>query len=313
MAFDPGTKLKSASGAEIEVIRLIGEGGLGAVYSVFHNHTLRAMKLYKPAALKNPGELCRSLISAVESGSPSPGFIWPLDIVELENHSFGYVLDLRPKGYEEMTSYLTTRVRFASRRAMVQAALEITDLFRNLHNRGYCFHSVSDSNFFIHPQTGKVLAGDVDEIAPEGIRTGICARPRYMAPEIARGESLPGRLTDLHSLAVLLFLLMTNTHPLEGRRFLKNPMAVSEERMLYGSDPVFLLDPENDSNRPVKGIHRNIGTAWPALPDSVQELFRKAFSREALMNPAGRVREGDWKRVLTCWARELEEEEKQNS
>ena len=47
---------------------------------------------------------------------------------------------------------------------------------------------------------------------------GIGGTARFMAPEIVRGEAVPSSQTDLFSLAVLLFYMLVNHHPLEGAR-----------------------------------------------------------------------------------------------
>lgn len=298
MAINPGSKYKSVFGAEIEIVRLLGEGGQGYVYEIKYNGEPKALKLYKPQALKDPKAFYKNVKFNIEKGSPSDAFLWPHDLLPPDGKTFGYVMDLRPRGYEELTCFLTARVRFDSYKVLIKAALEIIANFRILHNRGYSYQDLNDGNFFINPKTGQVLICDNDNVAPNGVHTGILGKPRYMAPEIVCGRNMPNTASDRFSLAVILFLMMTNTHPLEGRRYLKNPLTPQDEAVLYGTEPIFILDPADDRNRPVAEHHKNIGMIWPQFPQYMKDMFLRAFSKEVMTNPGTRVSEAEWQKVL---------------
>ena len=298
MAINPGTHFKSAFGADIEIVRLLGEGGQGFVYEIKYNGAPKALKLYKPVALKDPQAFYKNLKANIEKGSPSEAFLWPQDVLPANGNSFGYVMDLRPKGYEELSLFLAARVRFDSYKILLKAALEIVDAFRILHNKGYSYQDLNDGNFFINPHTGEVLICDNDNVAPNGVPTGILGKPRYMAPEVVLNKNMPNTASDRFSLSVILFLMMTNTHPLEGSRFLVDPLTPELEARLYGSEPIFILDPNDTRNRPVKGIHENIGMIWPEFPQYMKDMFLKAFSNKVMTTPGARIPEKDWQKIL---------------
>lgn len=73
------------------------------------------------------------------------------------------------------------------------------------------------------------------------------------------------------------------------------------ERKFYGSDPVFVWDPANDANRPVRGVHTNEIKLWPLYPAFVRKTFEKAFSHEVMVgnDTTHRVIEKEWQEVFT--------------
>lgn len=298
MAIQPGTHFTSLFNADIEIVDLIGSGGQGYVYKILYNGQPKALKIYKPAALKDPKAFYSNVKNNIHKGSPSGAFLWPIDLLKWNGKTFGYVMDLREPGYEELSAYMAGCVQFASFRAATTAALQIIAAFRILHNEGYSYQDLNDGNFFINPKTGNVLICDNDNVAPNGVSTGILGKPRYMAPEIVRGETMPNTQTDRFSLSVIIFIMLTMTHPLEGKRYLVDCLTPKVEELIYGTEPIFLLDPDDRRNAPVAGIHKCIGIIWPELPGYMREAFLKEFSHDVLMQPGRRSTEAQWQKLL---------------
>ena len=100
-----------------------------------------------------------------------------------------------------------------------------------------------------------------------------------MAPEVVRGDDLPSTQTDLFSLAVLLFLILMNHHPLDGRKETEiHCFDLQAMTRLYGCEPVFIFDPADESNRPLPGYHDNALAYWPIYPRFLQEKFIQSFT-----------------------------------
>ena len=59
-------------------------------------------------------------------------------------------------------------------------------------------------------------------------------------------------------------------------------MTEQRQKRYYGESPVFIADPKNASNRPVKGVHNNFLMRWPQMPVYIQNTFIKAFSKEVM-------------------------------
>lgn len=303
-----GTVIKTKYGGSIKVEKYLAEGGQGEVYVVACNggKEKKALKWYKTAALgKDPRAFYENIEENIKRGSPDKAFLWPEDITEWTDGTFGYVMGLRPSSYHEITEFMLCNVRFKSFRTVVDAALRIVSAYRILHNAGYSYQDLNDGNFFVDPDTGKVLICDNDNVAPDGYVTGIAGKPGYMAPEIVVGDASPNSLTDRFSMAVILFILFTNTHPLKGKRYMKPALTPEDERILLGSDPLFIMDPDNDDNGPHPVAHANVRMIWPCLPDYVQQIFLQAFSQKALKKASARPKELDWLRVLTRFRSEI--------
>lgn len=103
--------------------------------------------------------LTQILENNIAKGAPTEAFLWPLGITEVQNGSFGYIMEIRPAGYEELTNFFVDskkkqQVRFKSFTAISTAAINIIQAFRELHNRGYSYQDINNGNFFINPTTG---------------------------------------------------------------------------------------------------------------------------------------------------------------
>lgn len=298
--FDPGKVLATSFGEPITIDAFIAEGGQGEVYKVTYGGQKKALKWYKPGELKDPDAFYENLKKNTEKGSPDKSFLWPQAVTKRESGSFGYIMDLRPDDYRELTQVLVTRGGggFRSFKAVVEACIRIVSAFRILHVRGYSYQDMNSGNFFINPLTGDVLICDNDNVAPNGTYTGIVGTPQYMAPEIVMGQATPDTHTDEFSLAVVLFMLLCASHPLEGERWAVPCLTPAIEKRLYGSDALFIFDPKDPRNRPVKGIHNNVLRRWDFLPDYMKTVFLQAFSQEAITSPNKRVRELGWLKAL---------------
>ena len=167
-----------------------------------------------------------------------------------------------------------------------------------LHRCGYSYQDLNDGNFFIDPNTGDVLICDNDNVMPQGEKSGIMGKARYMAPEIVAG-GVPDKYSDRFSLSVILFMLFYANHPFEGAKVVACPcMTETFEKKFYGTEAVFIYDPADKSNLPVRGIHQNVIRRWPAFPAKLREIFIQEFSQEKLKNPNTRMIESLWEKLI---------------
>lgn len=294
-----GDTVKMKYGGEAKVLEELGSGGQGTVYKVSYNGREYALKWYHKDAFKNKGQaFYQNLENNIQKGAPTDDFLWPLGITEVYNGVFGYIMELRPAGYHELTEFFVGskgkgQVRFKSFHAIADAAINIIQAFRELHNSGYSYQDINNGNFFINPDNGKVLICDNDNVSPFGTNLGVLGKQRYMAPEVVTGGD-PDKQSDRFSLAVILFRLLFINHPLEGKRSTPPCMTKELERKYYGEDPIFVYDPYDESNRPIPGTDKNLKTFWPVYPDYIKELFERAFSKDVMLKKAHRVIEKEW-------------------
>lgn len=293
-----GTKIRLRNGSTCTVKKELGRGGQGIVYLVDYQGKDYALKWYTQN-FKNESAFYENLEKNVKYGSPSPNFLWPEAVTEYSNGSFGYLMKLRPSGYEEIGMFMLAKVRFSSVKALLDACLQICSSYQLLHQRGYSYQDMNDGNFFINPKTGHVLICDNDNVAPHGTNMGIAGKSGYMAPEIVEGKKMPDIYTDYFSLAVILFILIYVNRPFEGAKALSCPcMTTNAEKALNGLNCVFILDPTDASNRPVKGVHTNVIQRWPLFPKILNDAFQRTFSKDAIHNPTHRVMCKEWQNIL---------------
>lgn len=285
----------TTGGMTCTVIEELGRGGQGTVYKVDLGGKKMALKWYH---IPPEEKFYKNLQKNVDAGAPSDAFIWPEFLTVRENGSYGYVMKLRPSGYYEFGQYLLARHQMKSLSAIFAAAMKICNGFKLLHLRGYSYQDLNDGNFFIRPDDGDVLICDNDNVYPQGEKSGIMGKARYMAPEIVAG-GIPDKYSDRYSLTVLLFMLIYLNHPLEGARVAACPcMTESNEKKFYGSEALFIYDRNNKTNLPVRGVHTNVIRRWPAFPQLLRDTFMEQLSQEKLKTPTRRMVEQEWEKVI---------------
>lgn len=292
-----GTKIRTISGKVIEIVKKLGEGGQGVVYYVKYDGQPKALKWYKTTFIKNakaPNKFYDNIKRNIEKGAPSKEFLWPLDITGWSGGTFGYIMNLRPQGYYDISDFLLCKVRIKDFKTLCDAALHIVSAFNILHLKGFAYQDLNDGNFFINPTTGDVLICDNDNVAPDGTNSGIVGKPRFIAPEVVTGASMPNNFSDRFSMALILFMLLCHVHPFEGRRSCGTATPEMQAK-LYGSDALFVMDRNDRSNCCVPQIHAGALMLWPLMPEYIKALFYRSFTREeGLNNVMSRPSEFDW-------------------
>lgn len=299
-----GQTLVTEEGEKVTVAELFGSGGQGEVYRVRTRNGDRAAKWYYPQLADTRQR--RILDGLIDRGWADDRFLWPRSIVTSPDSrvpGFGYLMDVRPDRFHGLPELFRRdpSVSATTVRTLVTAALHTVEAYRTLHSRGIAYRDINWGNVFFDPATGDVLICDNDNAVVEGEDAGVAGTMDFMAPELVRQEQgvQPGIQTDLHSLAVLLFLLLMNHHPLDGALALGiRCMDEPAKRKLYGTDPVFVYDPADARNRPVPGEQPTVIATWRALPKILQDLFVATFTR-GLRNPGARVRESQWRDALS--------------
>lgn len=292
MELSEGTEIKLLNGKVCTIDKELGRGGQGIVYLVDYCGGDYALKWYTK---DYSNDFYENLKNNTNVGAPSKAFLWPLAVTEKQFGSFGYVMPLRPRGYKEFGEFMLAKTQFSSMAANINAAICICDAFQKLHIRGLSYQDMNDGNFFINPRNGDVLICDNDNVAPDRTNLGIIGKAGYLAPEIVDRKSMPNRYSDYFSMAVILFILLYYNRPFEGKKFAScNCMTEDLEKELFGHKAVFIMDPTDDSNRPVEGLHTNVLRRWGLFPKSIESLFVQAFSKQAILFPDKRVIDREW-------------------
>lgn len=286
------------TGLPCTVEQFLGGGGQGEVYRAELGGKVVGLKWYFPASATP--EQRAALETLIEKGPPNEKFLWPMELTSAKDvPGFGYIMPLRESRFKGIVDLMKRRIE-PSFRALATAGLDLSHIFLQLHANGLCYRDISFGNVFFDPDTGDILICDNDNVTVDGeAKRGILGTPRFMAPEVVRGDALPSTQTDLFSLAVLLFYMFVVHHPLEGKRELAvHCLDLPAMTRLYGTDPLFIFDPDDDSNRPMPGYHDNALTFWPLYPQSLRDLLTKAFT-DGIRDPRnGRVRESEWRAAM---------------
>ena len=289
--------IHTVTGKTCRVGQLLGSGGQGEVYEVQMEGQPYALKWYYPEqATREQREILEDLI---RRGAPNTRFLWPLDMLNSPDRStFGYIMPLREERFCGIVDMMRRKAE-PSFRALATAGYELADSYHQLHARGLCYRDISFGNVFLDPRTGEVRICDNDNVSVAGAgNSGVLGTPRFMAPEIVRGEARPSPDTDMFSLAVLLFYMFIMHHPLEGRREAEiRCFDLPAMNKLYGFEPIFIWHPTNESNRPVPGLQANALAFWPVYPEFFRQAFVRSFT-EGLVQPSLRLKESEWRNIF---------------
>ena len=297
--------IKSIDGIEYEILQKksplgkmvpfrLGAGGQGVAYKAKEVKKKRecVVKYYHEIT---PPEFNKNLEKIIAMGNPHEAFIWPQKMLPpRKNGSIGFVMELYDnqvyKKFEDVAIY--RNATFKSRRVQLNALIELVSAFEALHAKGYCFQDINEGAIVFDVERGRVKICDCENVAPIGERVPIGYNskgekmfmqgfPRYKAPEVEIREMFPDQYTDRYSLAVMIFMILTMCHPLEGKkRFSYNPEGIVDgnvKKDIYGANPIFVFDDNNATNRPDPKEDADAIKIWPAIPSFIKDLFKKAF------------------------------------
>ena len=210
--------LQSAVGTQYEVVRLLGRGGMGAVF-LAREPTLErdvAIKVLPPerTASVDRERFRREARTAARLTHPN---IVPL-------HTFG---DVDGTMYFVMGCVrgepLAARMKRgidvdAARRLLV----ELADALDHAHRQGVIHRDVKPENVLIDDNSGRAMLTDFGIAKAEGPAAGITTTgvlvgtPAYMSPEQAAGKTdLDGR-SDIDSLGVMGYAMLAGRPPFAG-------------------------------------------------------------------------------------------------
>ncbi|MDA7435787.1 protein kinase [Synechococcus sp. AH-601-C19] len=289
----------------LHIVRGIGGGTQGQVYSVELGQPgigeQLALKWYLPGCIARDPQLRNRLSQSIRLGAPNSDFLWPmalLEPLESQQRGFGYLMALRPEGFVGANLHAGGALEI-SLQNVLKACFHLAEAFHQLHLKGLCYKDISLGNLFLAAHSGRILICDNDNVDIDGKSRGsVLGTPGFMAPEVLLGQSRPGTSSDLFSLAVLLFRLLTRHDPFRGARELAvRCLDEPARRRLYGEEALFIFDPDDAANRPDPIEHSAPLITWPIYPRGLQQLFELSFGA-GLRQPEERALTGQWKQAL---------------
>ncbi len=258
MQLDPGTIIAG----KYQLEGLLASGGMGEVWAAYHH------QLDTRVAIKFMVEKLASSASArarFEQEAKAAAALRSPHVVQV--HDFGVQGDTPYMVLELLEGQdLRSRISQYGRLGLDEAQSVLTQACKALRlaaEAGIVHRDLKPSNIFLAQVGGEEIVKILDfgvakalrAPVAEGTATGtLLGSPHYMSPEQARGGKLDHR-SDLFSLAVILFHMVTGHKPFPGKE-------LGDVLVKICSDPLPVATELN-----------------PGLPESANGFFRKALAR----------------------------------
>ncbi|HUN22293.1 MAG TPA: protein kinase [Anaerolineales bacterium] len=248
-----------------QIIEQLGRGGMANVYKAYHPGLAlyRALKVIRPEFAGTAGFRERFQREAQAAAS-----LRHPNVVQI--HDFGeqnglYYMVMEFLEGEDLKAVLEKRGQMRPFADIGKILSQVASALDFAHQRGIVHRDLKPGNIMITPQGQAILTDfgiakliDTDHKMTE-TGTGI-GTPAYMSPEQARGSSNVGATSDVYSLGIVLFEMLTGQLPFKA----DTPLAVMLQVV---SDPL--------------PMPRQIS---PDIPDVLQGVVLKATAK----NPADR-------------------------
>ena len=141
----------------------------------------------------------------------------------------------------------------------LQVCLKLARAVRRMHMAGLAHSDLSYKNVLVDPSYGAACVIDVDGlVVPGKYPPDVVGTPDFIAPEVIMTShldkndpqrKLPRRETDLHALAVLIYMYLLYRHPLRGGKVHDTDDEQRDERLSMGEKALFIEHPTDLSNR----------------------------------------------------------------
>lgn len=176
----------------------------------------------------------------------------------------------------------------------LQVAVRLARAVRRLHLAGLAHADLSNKNVLVDPKGGDACIIDIDSLVVPGVAPpAVLGTPGYIAPEVLTNKAQPGIATDKHALAVLLYELLLQRHPLQGKRVNSTRSAEEDEQLSMGSHALFIEHPSDRRNPPHSALTVPFTRLGPALAACMTRTFV-----DGLHAPGARADAAEWEVAL---------------
>ena len=212
----PHLEAGTVMGNRYEVVSLLGEGGMGAVYKVRDRELDRlvALKIIRRELAQNSDVLHRFKQELILARKVTHrNVIRIFDLGEADGMKFITMDFIEGR---DLKSIIREKGKFAPKEAK-QIIVQVCNALEVAHAEGVIHRDLKPQNIMVDEQ-GKVSVMDFGiarsmEIGGGMTQTGaLIGTPEYMSPEQAKGEHLDAR-SDLFSLGIIFYELLTGNSP----------------------------------------------------------------------------------------------------
>jgi serine/threonine protein kinase len=270
-------RVVAALGHQYEVQSEVGRGGMSVVYrarDIRLNRTV-AIKVLPPELAYDPAIRTRFTREAQTSAQLSHAHIVPIyDVGEREGIAY-FVMALVTGGNLAALLAREPRQPIDEVRRLLS---EIADALAYAHTRGVIHRDIKPDNILIDADTGRAIVTDfgIARAIEAGTRLTITGNalgtPQYMSPEQAVGEREVDGRSDIYSLGVVAYQMITGRLPFTGG----NTMALLLKHV--NERPLPIVDLRPDAPKPLRdAIERALMKApedrWPTAGSMRQAIM----------------------------------------
>jgi tRNA A-37 threonylcarbamoyl transferase component Bud32 len=239
--------LATALGQQYEIVRPLGQGGMGAVYLARERALDRfvAIKVLRPELADTEASRERFRREARIAAQLSHPNILPL-------HTFGEVNGIWyfVMGYVRGVT-LGERLRVEGRLPSEEAQrilIELTGALEHAHSHGVIHRDIKPANVLLDEQTGRAMLADfgiskvhgaADSLTGTGV---IIGTPHYMSPEQSLGAPTVDERSDIYSLGAVAYTMLAGREPFADSK----PNEMVFRRLSEDPLPVATLAPSVD-------------------------------------------------------------------
>lgn len=289
-------QLRARIGRELagnyRLTRLLGSGGMGAVYEARHAWTDRlvALKILHPDHVKKREMVSRFLTEArAASAIRHPNIVDVLDMGFDPGERTLFIVQELLRG-EDLAARLEREHKLSVGEAL-DAVVPVMGALISAHRKGIIHRDVKPENVFLAEEDGgsitpklidfgiaRVLSVDTDQRTTRAGTT--VGTPQYMSPEQARGEDDLDARTDVWALGVLLYECLSGVRPFEAANYNLVVVKIVSER------PAPLLSVAPEVPRSVaevidRALAVERGDRWGDVAAMLDAILSRGPSREA--------------------------------
>jgi len=273
---DPKRRLlEQTLGAQYEIIRLLGQGGAGTVYLARERllERLVAIKVLRSEVLSADTRE-RFIREARTAARLMHAHIVPLYSFGQAGDTLFYIMGfVEGESLEALLERTPRMDRDEARRILV----EVADALDYAHRSGIVHRDVKPDNIMIERETRRAVLTDfgiakVQATQQTLTQTGmIVGTPLYMSPEQAAGDSVIDGRSDLYSLGVIGYRMVSGRLPIEGT----NAQDVMRRHVMQDPPPLAGIAPDAPIDLTwavTRCLDKDPARRWPSA-----EAFRQAL------------------------------------
>ncbi len=269
-------RVVTAIGGQYEVEQEIGRGGMSVVYRARDRRLNRqvAIKVLPPELAYDPAIRTRFTREAQTAAQLSHAHIVPIyDVGERDGIAHFVMALITGENLADLLAREPRQPIAEARRLLC----EIADALAYAHLRGVIHRDIKPDNILIDAATGRAMVTDfgIARAIEAGTRLTVTGAavgtPTYMSPEQAKGErDIDGR-SDIYSLGIIGYQMLTGRVPFAAA----NPMALLLKHVGERPRPISELRP--DAPKSIRGaversLMKDAEDRWPtaaALRDAL--------------------------------------------